>query len=113
MYVFLSLNYIFPDTNSITFYIISFDLVSKTNIKQSKNVLTKAVAQYKPTEIFAGIKRDIYNKVTLVVEIALKNRGKQRRKHWKKKGFALQATEYKESVIQDGEQLKVYHVYMY
>ncbi|CAG2254173.1 unnamed protein product [Mytilus edulis] len=79
----------------------SFAPVSKTKIKQSKNVLTKAVGQYKPTEIFAGIK-ELDNKLTLIVEIALKNRGRKRRKHWKKKGFGLPATEYRECISVKG-----------
>ncbi|CAG2213541.1 PSMD10 [Mytilus edulis] len=56
-------------------------------------------SQYRPTEIFAGLKKETDNKLTLIVEIALKNFGKKRRKYWRQKGFRLQTIEYRDDFL--------------
>ncbi|VDH89984.1 Hypothetical predicted protein [Mytilus galloprovincialis] len=66
-----------------------------------------AVLQYRLTEIFAGLKKETDNKLTLIVEIALKRFGKKRRKYWRQKGFRMQREEYKDGVVKEGEKLKI------
>ncbi|VDI62610.1 Hypothetical predicted protein [Mytilus galloprovincialis] len=84
-----------------------FAVGSKKNFQNSAEFATLAVLQYRPTEIFAGLKKETDNKLTLIVEIALKHFGKRRRKYWRQKGFRLQTIEYRDSVVQDGEKLKI------
>ncbi|XP_071177592.1 uncharacterized protein [Mytilus edulis] len=84
-----------------------FAVGSKKNFQNSAESATLAVLQYRPTEIFAGLKKETDNKLTLIVEIALKHFGKRRRKYWRQKGFRLQTIEYRDSVVQDGETLKI------
>ncbi|CAG2200676.1 unnamed protein product [Mytilus edulis] len=86
---------------------IRFAVGSKKNFQNSAESATLAVLQYRPTEIFAGLKKETDNKLTLIVEIALKHFGKKRRKYWRQKGFRLQTMEYRDSVVQDGEKLKI------
>ncbi|VDI62753.1 Hypothetical predicted protein [Mytilus galloprovincialis] len=84
-----------------------FAVGSKKNFQNSAESATLAVLQYRPTEIFAGLKKETDNKLTLIVEIALKHFGKRRRKYLRQKGFRLQTIEYRDEVFQDGEKLKI------
>ncbi|XP_052075065.1 uncharacterized protein LOC127712592 isoform X2 [Mytilus californianus] len=84
-----------------------FAVGSKKNFKKSAESATLAVNYYRPTEIFAGFKKETDNKLTLIVEIALKHYGKRRRKYWRHNGFRLQTIEYRDGIVQDGEKLKI------
>ncbi|XP_052073568.1 uncharacterized protein LOC127711528 isoform X2 [Mytilus californianus] len=84
-----------------------FTVGSRKNFKNSAESATLAVLQYRPTEIFAGLKKETDRKLTLIVEIALKHFGKKRRKYWRQKGFRLQTIEYRDGIVQDGEKLNI------
>lgn len=54
-------------------------------------------------ECFAMLKKESDGKLSLIIEYALKNRGKSRRKKWKDKGFCTMSVEYKDCVMKEGQ----------
>ncbi|VDI34211.1 Hypothetical predicted protein, partial [Mytilus galloprovincialis] len=95
--------------NTVSFaaeHFTRFAVGSKNTFKKSAESATLAVLRYRPAEIFAGLKKEADDKLTLIVEIALKHYGKKRRKYWKQNGFRLQSTEYKDGIVKDGETLE-------
>ncbi|XP_071179132.1 uncharacterized protein [Mytilus edulis] len=96
--------------NTVSFsaeHFTSFAVGLKNNFKKSAESATLAVLHYRPTEIFACLKKETNNRLTLIVEIALKHYGKKRRKYWRQNGFRLQTIEYKDTIVKDGEKLKI------
>lgn len=96
--------------NTVSFsaeHFTCFAVGLKENFKKSAESATLAVLHYRPTEIFACLKNETDNKLTLIVEIALKHYGKKRRKYWRQQGFRLQTIEYRDGIVQDGEKLKI------
>ncbi|CAC5424472.1 unnamed protein product [Mytilus coruscus] len=97
--------------NTVSFsaeHFTSFAVGLKKNFKKSAESATLAVLHYRPTEIFACLKNETDDKFTLIVEIALKHYGKKRRKYWRQNGFRLQAIEYRDGIVQDGEKLEIF-----
>ncbi|CAG2200680.1 unnamed protein product [Mytilus edulis] len=96
--------------NTVSFsaeHFTSFAVGLKKNFKKSAESATMAVLHYRPTEIFACLKNETDNKLTLIVEIAKRSCGKKRRKYWRQNGFRLQTIEYRDGIVQDGEKLKI------
>ncbi|XP_076108147.1 uncharacterized protein LOC143076304 isoform X2 [Mytilus galloprovincialis] len=96
--------------NTVSFsaeHFTSFAVGLKKNFKKSAESATMAVLHYRPTEIFACLKNETDNKLTLIVEIAKRSCGKKRRKYWRQNGFRLQTIEYRDGIVQDGEKLKM------
>ncbi|XP_063397376.1 uncharacterized protein LOC134681653 [Mytilus trossulus] len=74
---------------------------------KSKRQATNAIKKEVQVECFAMLKRETDVKLSLVIEYALKNRGKSRRKKWKDKGFCTMSVEYKDCVMKEGQTCQI------
>ncbi|CAG2215296.1 ANK [Mytilus edulis] len=87
------------DVNHLSVYIAC----SKQHTGKSKRQATNAIKKEVQVECFAMLKKESDGKLSLIIEYALKNRGKSRRKKWKDKGFCTMSVEYKDCVMKEGE----------
>ncbi|VDI84214.1 Hypothetical predicted protein [Mytilus galloprovincialis] len=87
------------DVNHLSVYIAC----SKQHTGKSKRQATNAIKKEVQVECFAMLKKESDGKLSLIIEYALKNRGKSRRKKWKDKGFCTMSIEYKDCVMKEGQ----------
>ncbi|VDH99162.1 Hypothetical predicted protein [Mytilus galloprovincialis] len=87
------------DVNHLSVYIAC----SKEHMGKSKRQATNAIKKEVRVECFAMIKKESDWKLSLIIEYALKNRGKSRRKKWKDKGFCPMSVEYKDCLMKEGQ----------
>ncbi|CAC5361205.1 unnamed protein product [Mytilus coruscus] len=90
------------DINHLSVYIAG----SKKNKSKSITQATYAIKRERQVECFAMIKKRSDGKLSLIIEYALKNNGKSRRKQWKGKGFYAMSVEYKDCVMREGQTFK-------
>ncbi|XP_076106795.1 uncharacterized protein LOC143075309 isoform X1 [Mytilus galloprovincialis] len=91
---------------SITFdvhHLSVYIACSKQHMGKSKRQASNAIKKEVQVECFAMLKKELDGKLSLIIEYALKNRGKSRRKKWKDKGFCTMSVEYKDCVMKEGQ----------
>ncbi|CAG2215298.1 unnamed protein product [Mytilus edulis] len=91
------------DVNHLSVYVAC----SKQHMGKSKRQATNAIKKEVQVECFAMLKKETDVKLSLVIEYALKNRGKSRRKKWKDKGFCTMSVEYKDCVMKEGQTCQI------
>ncbi|XP_063419812.1 uncharacterized protein LOC134704962 [Mytilus trossulus] len=75
--------------------------------KKASKLATQAIKKEQPIELFAMVKFETDRVFTLIIECSMKNLGKQRRKHWKDKGFETQSVVYFDCIVQVYQQFKI------
>ncbi|CAC5361209.1 ANK [Mytilus coruscus] len=91
------------DVNHLSVYIAC----SKQHLSKSITQATNAIKREVQVECFAMIKKASDGKLSLIIEYALKNKGKSRRKKWKDKGFSTMSVEYKDCVMKEAQTCKI------